>query len=374
MFEPLAMQLRQDLMLVLLYFACHWPLPQLMQAVFHYVLRNPADMEIAVGSQHRWYLMFVIACRMLHHIYRPLAAKLQVRDASLLLPVGVTVTLAISCLAVFSPHHAPNMCRGGISRHSWYAQLLRWLIEVEGPGDALGSAMKQGQCGVLAQWHWDLCKWMVPIYTLVWWSGGAGSSVRSFVEAHRGNRAAVMALLVTLCGVLCINGHFARRMVENDSKTPVLAVNFIIAVAILLTAGLAAGSPALKYSLLPQMGRSSLGAYLVHSWLTGEDARLKHEKVSGFLSEWGHGGQSTHGWGQIGFSVFGQQLVPDMKTVWDYLVGNHAPSLCLLAFLLLAPVPFLLTVAPLFQQFVVKSLSTLLRLLDAIFNRAAKLA
>jgi len=124
MSERMALQLKQDLFLVVLYFACHWPLPALLSAVWHHVLRNPEN-SIAVGSQHRWYLLFVVICRVAHHVYRSLAEKLQVRHPSWLLPTGVLVTLAVSCLAASAT--VPNLCPGGgVATDSWHGLVLRF--------------------------------------------------------------------------------------------------------------------------------------------------------------------------------------------------------------------------------------------------------
>jgi len=181
--------------------------------------------------------------------------------------------------------------------------------------------------------------------------------VRNFVEAYRGNVAAGLATFMTLGIMLCINRTYTDRLVSSndDGYTPgKMALNCFLAALILLTAGLAAGSSVLRYSMLPYIGRFSLGAYLLHCWMTGYQ---------------GHG----H-WGQSGFSILGQQLVPDMKVVWGWLVEHNSPTLCLLAVLLLFPLPFLLTLAPLFQHFLVQSFNAMLWLINVSYNRAVCMA
>mmetsp|Transcript_128095 Transcript_128095/g.410571 ORF Transcript_128095/g.410571 Transcript_128095/m.410571 type:complete len:150 (+) Transcript_128095:353-802(+) len=120
MSDPLPLQLRQDLFVLVLYLACHWPLPGILNWAWHHVLMNPVSGKIAVGSQHRWYLLFAIACRTLHHlVFRPIAARLPPNQLDL--PIGLFMATALGFWMASIP--PINLCPGGIAADSWSYQV-----------------------------------------------------------------------------------------------------------------------------------------------------------------------------------------------------------------------------------------------------------
>eukprot|EP00931_Biecheleriopsis_adriatica_P052806 TRINITY_DN3078_c0_g2_i5.p1 TRINITY_DN3078_c0_g2~~TRINITY_DN3078_c0_g2_i5.p1 ORF type:complete len:773 (+),score=108.53 TRINITY_DN3078_c0_g2_i5:2337-4655(+) len=333
--DRLPVQLRQDVFIVVLYLACYWPLPQLLDWAWHYILLNPDVGHVAVGSQHRWYLLFMLGCRILHHlVFCPIVKGFHTSKWSLC--IGLTSAAILGYLASCDPI---NLCPGGVAPGSWYHRALPFLFDVEGDQEAMSKAMAAGQCSILAAWKFEKLRSMFPAYALTWWLSGDSGMIRLFFDARRGARNAAVAASVTLGFVVCISqagAHKTEQMVARHQDWGAIAVNWCLATLFLLTFGLAAGNPALQMSLLPYAGRYSLGAYLLNSWVIGCNAQGK--------------------WGLCGFSFLGHQLVPDMVDIWQWLANHNAP-IAMAALLMLYPQWFLLTIAPLFNAVLVRIFS-----------------
>lgn len=330
--DRLPVQLRQDVFILVLYLACYWPLPDLLNWAWHYILLNPDAGRVAVGSQHRWYLLFMIGCRILHHlVFCPLVKAFRTSKFSLCL--GFTSAAVLGWLFSCDP---VNICPGGVSPGSWYHQTLPFLFDVEGDQDALFKTMAAGSCPIMAEWKFEKLRSMFPAYALTWWLFGESDTIRGFFDAHRGARSTAVAASVTLGFMICMCQTWGWQMVDKHQTWDVTAVNWCLATLFMLTFGLATGHPLLQRSLLPYAGRYSLGAYLLNSWIIGVNAQGK--------------------WGLCGFSILGYQLVPDMVDIWQWLAVHSAP-LAMAALLLLYPLLYLVTVAPLFNTFLVRIFS-----------------
>lgn len=291
--DPLISQLRLDLLLLILYLACSWPLPQLCEQVAHRI-GNPT-IDIGNGSGHRWYLACVLLCRALHHILlSPLASLLKRQQSKLGAPVVLVLLLvAFSALAIYQPP-VPNLCAGGVAGDSRAARVLPFLT-VESPSP------QHGRCPFARASQWDLMLVLSVTYAAAWWF--VKPLVGYFRRWSWPRSTGAFFVLLAFLSALAVAGILDEQNLRPPRHGRIL-FDISLAIMVMLFISMLRGPHILEASQLVLMGRYYLGAFLLSCWVMSSSGSVDSSTV-------------------VTWRINGREVIPDVFTSFSYV---HALS------------------------------------------------
>jgi non-ribosomal peptide synthetase component F len=297
-------QVRENVMVFVLYLVCAWPLVPFLD-LYNHVNHNDTIVANINGTINgpRWYLLFYLVCRFFSScVFMPLENRFKGTRTIVLLRV------LLVCGALLNAATDPPHIEGGPQLGTALGWIRGWLS----PGYAF---TKQGNT-------------FFPCYVISWFFGGAIVKVGQ----HHWPRSVgswLPGLLFMSCimylGTLSEQG----KIFLNSGSLVMVAVDLCITLAFILAFAIAAGRPWLRHSQLVKMGQASLGSYAIHflfwQWDTGQKM-----------------------FGLFGFRIFGHVMVPDTLVAFEF-AREWAGGFGQLIVFFLYPAVFSLTFGVLFQ-------------------------
>lgn len=275
----------QELIALVLLLALHWPVPVIWEEV-NQVLSN--NLPSILKPHHRWYFVFFLFCRRLHHwVFTPLRAFLNSSAHSSQCRAAVVACFLAFSLAAPGP---PDLCQGA-EEGSLRVKLLHWFVDEYG--------------GNTCPLWFDLkTPCYFAVYAATWWYGPDVLAVAQRQEwiLHLSPWVPVACFLVSTIAIGFIDEArwafwpgFAtqsttRSWTQFPPFNPLIMTSIDVMLALLLLLGIVLSKPGAPSTSLAswlsnraaELGKYMLAVYAFHWFFAFEDPTTKIRDLSGF--------------------------------------------------------------------------------------------